>query len=234
MEVSPYKAVRSEDEALSLLSASFNLSPPELHDLAHALLGLPRPFVVPEKEVPDFPEGTEELPEQFPRVVGMVGYMRTGKDLVASFLDQQYRGVYRLAYSDPIISECNEFLSSWGHRITEKNKDDYRLFLQNWSMARRSEEEEYWSRTLREQIDRALQDFRVVVISGARLPADVRLVQEYGGELWRVVRPHSQKSLHPNEAWISEIRCSKTIHNEIEGDTASVRKQIEDIVESYR
>ena len=233
MEVFPYKAVRSEDEALALLRQEFELSSPELHDLAHAFLGLPRPFVLPEEDHPNFPDGSLELPESFPRLIGMVGYMRTGKDLVASFLDQQYQGVYRLAYSDPIIKECNQFLSRWGHRITEQNKDDYRLFLQNWSMARRSEEEEYWSRLLRQDIDQALQTHRLVIISGARLPADVRLVEEYGGELWRVVRPHSQKSLHPNEAWISEIRCHRTIFNEIEGSTAPVRQQIEEAVQAY-
>lgn len=221
-----YKPVRSEEEALDILKQHFSLPEENLHELAHALLGLPLPRT-PLPRDPDL-QGRENLPDAAPRVLGLVGYLRAGKDVVAAYLQRRYKDVARIAYSDPILSECNEFLAFYGHRIGESNKDDYRLFLQSWSMARRAEDENYWSYGLQEEIDRALGGgARMVVLSGARLPADVELIERNSGELWRVVRLGGRRSQHPNEAWIDSIRCSTTIQNSVEGDTGPLEEQVE-------
>lgn len=224
----------SESEALGVLRGQFSLLDTELHDLSRAFLGLPRPLSLEKEDPSPSTEGERDLPGSFPSVLGMVGYMRSGKDVVASLLQEHYRGVERMAFSDPIISECNAFLADWGHRISEKNKDDYRAFLQNWSMARRSEEEDYWSRMLADKIERSLESKRLLVLTGVRLPADLRLINKHRGQLWRVIRGGSPKSMHPNEAWIDQIPCHANIYNQVEGDIAPLARQIEEILDKFK
>lgn len=183
--------------------------------------------------LPPAKEPEKELPDGAPRVLGLVGFLRAGKDEVADYLQASRQGVFRMAFSDPIISECNHFLRSLGHTIVEANKDSYRILLQEWSMARRQEKETYWSDLLRQEIEGALQKNRMVVLSGARLPADVQLIDEYGGELWRVIRPGGRRSDHPNEAWIEQIVCQATIENSVEGDLSPLYIQVEEILRQY-
>lgn len=170
--------------------------------------------------------GQEPAPEGSPRLLGLAGAPRAGKDVLAADLAGQYAGVVRVAFSDPIIAEVNAFLVPHGHAICERTKSHppYRRLLQQWGLMRRRESEGYWTGRLGERIG-ALhgQGAACVIATGVRAPSDVELIEQLGGVVWRVVRPGAHADVsHPIEralAAMPDERFGAVLVNRTEGDT---------------
>jgi cytidylate kinase len=134
------------------------------------------------------------LPETAPKLVGVVGKRGSGKDHGVDFIESEYQGVRRMAFSDSIMDEVNSYLSPTGHVITSTNKnevDEYRRILQMWGIhARPFEDPDYWVKAVARKIKSFQnQGARLVMVTGSRLPQDLDFLRSLEAKIWRVRRP---------------------------------------------
>jgi len=179
------------------------------------------------------------LPLGVPGVIGVTGKPRSGKDVVADYLEAHFVDVARVNFSDPIIEEVNSWLSNSGHQITQGNKSHmtYRKLLQAWGMARREAEPDYWTRQLSLQI-KALQDggIKLVLVCGVRTPSDLELVENLGGSCWYILRPgNDYQAKHDIETALDGIDPSRFtyIENPSEGNLAPYEDNIREALLYY-
>jgi len=169
-------------------------------------------------------EQLNDLPETSPRVVGICGQPRSGKDVVADYLVANYSGVRRMAFSDAIMPEVNEYLAAEGleHTITSANKSEpaYRKLLQEWGMGRAQGDSDYWTRkTLESAAAAQAEGARLVIVTGLRLQQDLDSVRSISGEIWEVDRPgNDYQAEHAVEDQLSEAFKERRIGNDVEGD----------------
>lgn len=187
----------------------------------------------------DSPAELRPYPGSAPSLICTIGEPRHGKDLVIDYVSSQFSGVRREAFSRPIIREANElFLRGSGRAIDESNKSylPYRRLLQELGVARRSQDPSYWVGQLSQQIQSLRDDpeTSVVLVSGARALGDFEMIEQLGGELWRVIRPAllgADDADHRIEfegmRALASSRVSLTILNDREGDLSRVSEQVE-------
>ena len=158
-------------------------------------------------------------------MVAIGGQKRSGKDLLAGYLDGRYEGVRLVRFSDPIIREVNHFLASAGHAITERNKDHppYRRLLQAWGYGRTLAEPGYWvDHTLQAAREAADSGASLVVVTGVRFPQDIAALRQIGAVSWLVVRPGlSQNDGHVGEHALTAREFDAVLHNNVEGDVTA-------------
>lgn len=181
------------------------------------------PADVPAPERPE--PGSAPLPQSAPRVIGVCGKPRAGKDFMIDRLVQYYGGIARMAYSDAILIEANDALRAVGVReIHEGNKSDPlpRRFLQDLGLGRREEEGPgYWADMVRRRAGQLMEDNRLVIVSGLRVEADLEPFRRLGGEVWRVDRPgNPYQAEHEIESKIDELPVDRVIVND--GDAESL------------
>jgi hypothetical protein len=224
--------VSALDQALAELPLRLSVYPPELAaEVRSSIVDLLADGLVVEVPPLDDPIITgsaerDELPERSPRLIAVCGRARSGKDLLASYCEEHYAGVARLAYSDPIIAEANVYLERLGRpQITEANKvrPAHRQLLQAWGLARRAEDPAYWTRQLERRIGELQRDgARLVIVSGARVDSDLEPIRALGGQVWKVVRPNSPfHNEHRLEQAIDELPYERLLVNGTEGDPAA-------------
>ena len=177
--------------------------------------------------------GLRPLPETAPTIIGLSGYPRSGKDVAANYLIETYASVAKVNFSDPIIDEVNSFLSPHGHQINESNKSQpmYRALLQSWGTARRVEDEGYWVDSLRARVRDLSVDNRLVLVCGLRALSDAALVEELGGQHWRVVRPgNDYQAEHAIERQLDDLSDDEVVvvENGDEGNLASYQSNIDE------
>jgi hypothetical protein len=172
-------------------------------------------------------------------VMGITGKPRAGKDVAVDFIEAHYSGVKRLAFSDFIIAEVNDYLLQTGsrHRITAGNKSEpiYRKLLQDWGLGRRTNpdgtENSYWTDKVLERISKYRQDPSVgmVMITGVRTPGDFELIQEQlKSPVWEAVRPgNDYQAEHAVESAAAGQRIDFEIMNDVEGDLKPFEANIE-------
>jgi len=188
--------------------------------------------------VPQRPEsGANPLPEAAPRVIGIGGEPRAGKDELIDQLVRHYAGIARLNFSDVIIAEANELLLAAGlPEIHEGNKSDPapRRFLQDLGLGRRDETGlHYWADTIGELAEQLLREHRLVIIAGLRDESDFVPVRRWGGETWGVVRPGNlYRADHPIESGFSELSWDRIILNDREGEPERMFEQAKRFLET--
>lgn len=145
-----------------------------------------------------------------PRVIGLMGAKRAGKDTVAARLASPH-GYKRIAHADALKRAAyllNPLVDGGGLRLADlvdsvgweaaKSRPEVRRTLQRMGQAiRASIDEDVWARVLDEQLRDAawfggtpFEDrYPPVVISDVRLPNEVMQVRYYGGVIVRVGRP---------------------------------------------
>jgi hypothetical protein len=190
--------------------------------------------------------GTTPLPAEVPRVLGITGFSRSGKDTVPNYLLRTYAGVTRFAYSDPIIDEVNIFLTPHGYHIDQESKTEphFRHLLQIFGSGRRYEDPDYWNTPIIETV-RGLRDVgtRLTIISGLRFTVDpdtgeisdrdLTTVYAVEGEIWNVDRPGLQDSgvaAHYNEAGLATMGPKDFdgwLVNGVEGDLEACYENLE-------
>ena len=173
----------------------------------------PSPYPRSPSTLPPLREGT-------PRLVGVLGAVRSGKDTLAELAQAEYANVARIAYSDTILPEVNQYLSPLGYHVDHhcKTLPHFRHLLQAWGSGRRLEDPDYWIRTLHAMIRQEWeQGARLVLVPGLRLVTnpdtgavswrDVEAIQELGGEAWVVHRPNNPQAghAHHNESALSQF-----------------------------
>lgn len=166
------------------------------------------------------------LPEHLPRVLGVCGKPRAGKDVIADFIAAHFRGVERTSFSVSVIPEVNAYLAVQGtrHEINMGNKSEpiYRRLLQEWGMAQPTIDPDYWVKKTRAFVEERLagrDGVRLVIVTGVRLPADAAMIKALGGEVWRASRPDNPYvAEHDVESGIDALKVDREIVNPVEGD----------------
>lgn len=132
--------------------------------------------------------------KQLPFLIGISGRKRSGKDTVATLLDEHpdFGGkVERIGFADAlkreVASACDvpvEFI--------EAMKDNFRLILQGWGTDFRRElcGQDYWLCKFKEQV--ADTNLPLVVVPDVRFKNEFDLIKAMGGFVVRVERPELQ------------------------------------------
>jgi len=194
---------------------------------------------------PDFEANPEPLPLGLrrPMIIGMTGLPHAGKDVLVDYLEANYTGIRRCAFSDVIIAEVNRYLGEQGlgeHQIGPENKSvpEYRRLLQDWGIGRAKEDPLYLARGLEQVIAAAKADpeTELIVITGARMPGDFDYIENHlGAEVWRAVRPgNSYQAEHPVEIAASERPVARELLNDVEGDLTAFVTNIEAAINDQR
>jgi len=123
------------------------------------------------------------------KVVGIVGYKRSGKDTFCSALSKNFLKVARLAVADEIKRELAKFLGVTLIKIEEHKEPHYRKPLQDLGAVRRRIDENYWLTKLCDQIQDALDCGAHIVVPDVRMPLEAqRLRERFGAKIVRLHR----------------------------------------------
>lgn len=170
-----------------------------------------------------------------PRVIGVTGFMGSGKDTIGNVLVADY-GYARYAFADqlksmalaldplvppnptlPIFEAGNWRLSTIVRRLgweDAKKHPEIRRFLQvlGTEGVREHLGEDSWIKALRKRI---ADDYtgRPVVITDVRFPNEAEAIWDWGGVVWRVVRPGHEGNGHASEREITKIVPDAVIVN---------------------
>ena len=188
-----------------------------------------------------------------PTIIGLAGKARSGKDTVASHLMRHY-GFVRYAFADalrdaalaldPIIDNTVETIDGSPFlrflRLSEvveadgweaaKEHPEVRRTLQNYGVAIREIQPEFWIDAAMAEADR---ESRPVVVTDVRFPNEVEAIRARGGLFVRVTRPGVYGvNEHISEHAIDHIPADYTIHNagSLDDLAASVRRQLGHVV----
>jgi hypothetical protein len=142
------------------------------------------------------------------RIIGLAGKSGSGKDVVADHIGEKY-GYTKIAVADAIRDEVNAFLQlalgNYGAFMFGKNTSfsdvleafrtavyakpttpEMRVILQWWGTEyRRSQNPDYWVDILQNKI----METDLAVVSDVRLPIEIDVIHQAGGEVWFVERP---------------------------------------------
>ena len=167
-----------------------------------------------------------------PRIVGVSGWMRTGKDSVAALLVDF--GYTRVSFADPLrkmaadidptidltnapsdihqevnfgfpLTTYTTLLNAVGYERA-KEVPDFRRFLQRLGTEgiRDNFGQDAWVNLFIAQIEAAPDDQKFVV-PDVRFPNEAEMIKKIGGVVWRTERPGYGGGDHPSESMINEI-----------------------------
>jgi hypothetical protein len=166
-----------------------------------------------------------------PKLIGLVGRKRVGKDTFAERLVQAH-GFTRYAFADalrkaalgldPIVGWA--FTRNEGVRLSEvverhgwegaKAFPEVRRTLQRYGVAIREIDPDFWLSVVFEP---ALREKGPVVITDVRFPNEAQAVQSHGGKLVRIERTtHEPRDLHVSETALDDWKVDLVVVN---GDT---------------
>ena len=157
-------------------------------------------------------------------IIGLSGYARSGKDTVAELLVLNYE-FKRMAFADgirealialnPILHDghrLNEIVTMYGWEVA-KAKDEVRRLLQvmGTEVGRKLIHQDVWVWRLFNQID---TDERIV-IPDVRFPNEARMIEERGGEVWRINRHnHGAVNDHVSERALDNHMFKRVVYND--------------------
>lgn len=136
-----------------------------------------------------------------PKVIGLSGYARSGKDTTADVLNRLY-GFKRVAFADNLKSfvrdinpyavfpgsdkvRVQELVDSIGDEEAKTHPEYRRLLQEVGNQARKYFGDDVWIKA----VMRHLEPEVYFVISDVRYPNEADAIKEVGGEVWRVQRP---------------------------------------------
>jgi hypothetical protein len=176
--------------------------------------------------------------------VGIAGYKRVGKNLVASTLVEKY-GYTRAALADPLkemalaadpyVRPDDRRFERLSHLVAcdgweeAKRHVDVRRFLQRLGTegARRHLGEDAWIEALKKKMLAVWRAGPVTyfVIPDVRFPNEAAAIKEWGGVVWRIHRPGYSSDGHPSESGVDAIEPNIILSNS--GDVAHLEMLVE-------
>lgn len=179
------------------------------------------------------------------RLIGIVGYARTGKDALAEYLVERHRFI-RLASGDlvrDVLYASNPFVFyPGGDTIIERLADqvdrigweaakaepEVRRLLQDLGTegVRRTLGHDVW---IEETLRRASNISADVVVTDTRFPNEAAKITAAGGKLWRITRPGvGPLNGHSSETLIDHIKADHTIDND--GTLEDLRARVDAVL----
>lgn len=162
------------------------------------------------------------------RLIGLVGFARTGKDTVGDYLVQQH-GFTRLASADllrdvlyganPYISavtgaRVQDVVDAMGWEYAKTKVPEVRRLLQDLGTegVRAVLGADTW---INETLKRAALIPGPVVITDTRFPNEAELTRAQGGTIWRIDRPGvGPVNAHASERHIMDIKVDHVVPND--------------------
>jgi len=174
-------------------------------------------------------------------LIGVGGYKRHGKNLVAMGLENVLPNTKILAFADPLKMEVAQQLATidvnedrapdWASRVkfyfAEMNseeidpntgraiKENYRLITQWWGTEwRRKQDENYWINKYQEEFLKDDQH-QFFIAPDCRFPNEDEFIHKMGGILLKVERPILGKpnDMHESEAYVDSLNYDWIFEN---------------------
>ena len=156
-------------------------------------------------------------------IIGLSGYARSGKDSVAELLVLNY-GFKRVAFADgirqalvalnPLIGSLrlNDIVGEHGWEVAKSTEEVRRLLqVMGTEVGRKLIHEDVWVWRLFNSIN---TDERIV-IPDVRFPNEARMIEQNGGEVWRINR-HNHKPVndHISEHAMDNHMFKRVVYND--------------------
>jgi hypothetical protein len=175
-----------------------------------------------------------------PKLIGLAGYARSGKDTVADILVQQ--GYTKHAFAETMrhaLYTLNPNIDIHGHRVylqpavdsmgweaVKEGSMEYRPLMQRLGteVGRQLISESVW-------IDQVFQDFTGLdVIADVRFENEANAIRAAGGVVWKVTRPNTEAfNAHPSETSLDDYNFDALIVNG--SDIAALGGRIHELLE---
>ena len=166
--------------------------------------------------------------------IGLAGKSGSGKNVIADLMCANY-GYTQIAVADGIREEAAAFIKNALGDIqsdcdlpmsfdlvikafvesiwAKPTPSEIRVLLQWWGTEyRRKEDSDYWIK----QLSNRLQNDNCIVVSDVRLPDEMRVIREMGGEVWLVERAgieHVGIVGHATEHGLADAKFDRVISN---------------------
>lgn len=164
-----------------------------------------------------------------PKLIGLTGHKRSGKDSIADVL--ALWGYERMAFADPLKSIASAI--GW-----DGSKDETPRYCGHCGIARGRNllqllgteglRENLWSDVWIDAMEKRLTVAQDVVITDIRFPNEAEAVRRWGGTIWKVARPGFDGDGHASELGIDTVQPNLFIHNK--GSLDDLRIGIESLV----
>lgn len=154
-----------------------------------------------------------------PRLIGLAGFKRSGKDTAAQAL-LRAGGWVRVAFADALREEVFKQYPA-AAQVPDAQKDrprkelggrSLRALLIEIGMQRRAQDPDYWVRLALDRIAIELDNGHSVVVTDVRMPNEVDALRRLGALLVWIKRPGTQSNGHVTEQDIS-ADCDLVLHN---------------------
>jgi len=165
-----------------------------------------------------------------PLLLGFTGKKQAGKNYIANKVSdiltkQGYTSVIEIAFADALKNEVCHAVGITRETL-ETNKEVFRPLLQWWGteFRRNMFKETYWVDKVRERLKQDSKKNCAILITDVRFENEARLIEDFGGKLWRVVNPDesliSKANIfsmstytHASETAIDNYPVSQTVLN---------------------
>ena len=184
-----------------------------------------------------------------PKLIGIIGHARTGKDTIASRLEEKH-GYTRFAFADPLRRLCEKFVDvpfmdkdiepysqAWRRRweaFRTQAPEQYRRLLQEVGMSVRDVVDPgAWVRAFSNHI-RSQPEDTLWVVPDVRQWNEAGYIQNNGGVLWSVERPGFEAvNDHRAEAMIDDLlsHCPCAARYTNGGDLAALKAFVDRVME---
>ena len=121
------------------------------------------------------------------KLVGFIGYARSGKDTAAQALTS--RGWTRVAFADQLKADCGKIIGMPVAAMTPEQKEFWRPLLVEYGRLRRAHHPDYWIWQVESQLKSQVSPTEPVCVTDVRYANECRWVLERNGILIMVTRP---------------------------------------------
>ncbi|KAB1661540.1 adenylate kinase [Pseudoclavibacter sp. CFCC 13796] len=172
---------------------------------------------------------TESAPTHYPRLFGIGGHYRSGKDTFAGLLAEHHEPTVVLGFSDPLhdaLAALNPYvepgvrfsdLIASGLSFTEaKAHPEVRALLQRLGtdVGRNIINQNCWVNIAERRIEEAFNEGASVVITGVRFPNELALIKRLGGfTIWVDRNIDRRLAAHPSERSLTSGAFDAVVFN---------------------
>lgn len=176
-----------------------------------------------------------------PKLIGLTGKARTGKDTVAKILQETYEGVVTISFAEPIRNALRGMIGLTDEHLHGSLKEEPlgwidkspRQLMQTLGTqwGRELVDDQIWIKLAKRNIDKYLSLGLNVVVTDVRFENEATLIRDMGGTVCHMYRPFVQAvSAHASEAGVKfEQGRDITIFNN--GNLATLKQNVIDVWE---
>lgn len=167
-------------------------------------------------------------------LIGISGKKAAGKDVVASFIQQQLNPMsyQRIAFADALKNEV-----SFGMHVSveyiEQHKDNFRLILQGWGTDYRRKlcGADYWTKQWLYLVNRSHEE--LIIAPDCRFLNEIQMIKRMNGFTIRIDRPSTAPDSHSSECELDDYQ-SYDYYIRNDSSLQQLKLSVNQIVQSIR